>query len=52
MKMDKPFLTIGGQFFELDTTDFKAMNYRGLYAALEAELNLRPVNIGRNNLLN
>lgn len=33
-------LKIGGQVYELDTTDFSMIDYQGLYAALESGLNL------------
>lgn len=36
-------LKIGGQVYELDTTDFEQIDYQGLYAALELELPLPPL---------
>lgn len=33
-------LMIGGQVYELDTTDFRTIDYQGLYATIESGLNL------------
>lgn len=36
-------LKLGGQVYELDTTDFEQIDYQALYAALELEMQLRPI---------